>query len=63
MIEIDTHSRLPKQFAYRTFIVRDDGEAELLAGDKHAYYWRIRKMLFIPIGKVEPVIHDNCEGT
>jgi len=61
MIEIDTHSKLPKQFAYRTFVVRDDREAALLAGDMHAYYWRSRKMLFIPIGKVEPVIHDSEE--
>lgn len=62
MIEIQTATELPQQYAYRAFVVHDDQEAELLAGSATAYYRRSRKILYIPIGLVGVVQHDNVES-
>lgn len=64
MIEINNHRELPRQYAYRCVAVDNDTQAAVIDNSSIAsiYYWRARKMLYIPIGIVTPVVHDTDEN-
>lgn len=61
LIRISNHKELPRQYAYRTYVVDNESQALIIADstDKPVYYWRDRNYVYIPTGMINMIIHDT----